>query len=537
MVQPINYILDVKDPIEQAMRGYALGRQDIEQRQVMGIRGQQEERAQQAFAQQQQDRATAQANVAKQKADAEAAQAALAALAGKGLNATSDDFLKAWIANPAIRSDLTALQGILKEPQTKALINASQSLYAASSQGNVDVVTRLLEEQIAVAEAPGGDPTVLPSLKLSLQKLKQNPETALSEIKTTTGITLMGLKGPDYIKTINDSLNLEGVELPADYRNLQLRAKAAGLVEGTAEFEAFMLRGGADVAPVKLGFRSATAEEAAQFGATSGQIDQDTGRFYPITPPSGMTLKTTPDGGVELVQGPGVGEPDTGKKSTDFVYTTDPKTNEVTAQPIAGTPAARETQEARSSLEARINTAENMLSTIESLVGRPAGNGLTAIKEPEALSGIVGFIEGRLPAKTQAQANLMAIYDQVTGRAFLEAFDTLKGGGQITETEGVKATQALARLQRTQDPEAFKESLYEFADVVRQGLIRAQNELVTIPETVPAPSDGVQLEVGAASPAMDFSKMNAQQLSTVRASTLTDPELDAYIARMTELGF
>ena len=131
----------------------------------------------------------------------------------------------------------------------------------------------------------------------------------------------------------------------------------------------------------------------------------------------------------------------------------------------------------------------------------------------------------------------MAIYDQVTGRAFLEAFDTLKGGGQITETEGVKATQALARLQRTQDPEAFKESLYEFADVVRQGLIRAQNELVTIPETVPAPSDDVQLEVGAASPAMDFSKMNAQQLLTVRASTLTDPELDAYLARITELGF
>ena len=31
MVQPINYILDVKDPIEQAMRGYAMGRQDIEQ--------------------------------------------------------------------------------------------------------------------------------------------------------------------------------------------------------------------------------------------------------------------------------------------------------------------------------------------------------------------------------------------------------------------------------------------------------------------------------------------------------------------------
>jgi hypothetical protein len=129
-----------------------------------------------------------------------------------------------------------------------------------------------------------------------------------------------------------------------------------------------------------------------------------------------------------------------------------------------------------------------MLRTIESVVGRPAGEGLTAIRPNEALEGILGLIEGNLPARTQAQADLLAKVDQISGRAFLEAFDTLKGGGQITEAEGRQATQALARLQRTQSPEAFQASLYEFADIVRRGILRSQNELAVLPEIAPASS-------------------------------------------------
>lgn len=44
------------------------------------------------------------------------------------------------------------------------------------------------------------------------------------------------------------------------------------------------------------------------------------------------------------------------------------------------------------------------------------------------------------------QANSIAIWEQLQGKAFLEAFSTLKGGGQITEKEGEKATAAITRL-------------------------------------------------------------------------------------------
>jgi hypothetical protein len=52
-------------------------------------------------------------------------------------------------------------------------------------------------------------------------------------------------------------------------------------------------------------FRPATPEEVQVYGS-QGQIDTQTGRFYPIRPPSGMSIESTPGGGFRVVQGAGV---------------------------------------------------------------------------------------------------------------------------------------------------------------------------------------------------------------------------------------
>ena len=326
MVNPIDYTMDVLSPIEGYMQGLKFGEGIQTDRLNRELAQSQEGRAQETFAMQNRDREAARANAARQRAQAEASQAALADLAAKGLSATSDDFVAAWVANPAIRADLGQLQTMLQQPQMTALKNANQNIYSAASTNNPSVVARLLEEQIAVAQSPGGDPSVVDSLQFSLDLLTEDPEGGLAQIRATTGLTLLGLTSPEYMKRIDETLGVGGGgELPAEVRELQFRADAAGLVEGTTEYQDFMRTGGA-VPPVeKLGFRAATAEEAALFGATSGQIDQDSGRFYKIDVPSGMSLTVDEDGNISFVEGPGAGageKPFTEGQSKDVVFVT-----------------------------------------------------------------------------------------------------------------------------------------------------------------------------------------------------------------------
>lgn len=86
------------------------------------------------------------------------------------------------------------------------------------------------------------------------------------------------------------------------------------------------------------GFRPATAQEAAQYGAAGGQIGPD-GRFYPVNPPSGMAVRTNPDGTMEMVQGPGAGaagKPFTEAQSKDVVFVTRAEGALNALEPVAG---------------------------------------------------------------------------------------------------------------------------------------------------------------------------------------------------------
>ena len=489
MVQPIDYTIDVINPLQGYMQGLKFGEGMLASKQNRELAQSQEGRAQETFAMEKQDRASSIASAQAAKENAAAAQAGLVDYVNKleAGTATPAELRAAMLKFPKMAETFQAFSNSVSSERLNTEITFAKQL-AFALKKDPEQAKALLETRAAAAEA-SGDKKASDVARAQIIQIDQNPNAVLTQALMPLVTTM---KPDEFDKFHTDVLGIGGGgDLPAEVQELQFRATEAGLVKGTKEYQDFMRTGGA-VAPVaKLGFRTATPEELAQFGAPFGQIDQDSGRFYPFTPPKGMSLTVDKDGNISFTEGAGANASKTGKKSEDYVYTTS-ETGEQIARPIAGTPAALEAQEKRSGLQARSDTARNMLATIESVVGRPAGNGLTAVEADPALPGILGLIEGRLPAKTQAQANLMAKYEQITGRAFLEAFETLKGGGQITETEGIKATQALGRLQRTQSPKVFKESLYEFSDIVRQGLARAQKELATIPEIAPAPSAATQ---------------------------------------------
>lgn len=106
--------------------------------------------------------------------------------------------------------------------------------------------------------------------------------------------------------------------------------------------------------------------------------------------------------------------------------------------------------------------AEQMLSVLDQLDRSP----LQRIYGAESLIPIIPGTQ---------QADVYALWGQLVGKAFLEAFNTLKGGGQITEVEGEKATAAITRLaQRKISPREAKRAIAELRDIVQTGVATAR---------------------------------------------------------------
>lgn len=69
------------------------------------------------------------------------------------------------------------------------------------------------------------------------------------------------------------------------------------------------------------------------------------------------------------------------------------------------------------------------------------------------------------------------IMEQIGGRNFLQAYQSLKGGGSITEIEGSKAEAAQARLATAQTKEGFDKALNDFETALRSDLEQVQRKV------------------------------------------------------------
>lgn len=98
------------------------------------------------------------------------------------------------------------------------------------------------------------------------------------------------------------------------------------------------------------------------------------------------------------------------------------------------------------------------------------------LREHPGLSMITGLSSKLpiIPGTEQAAADALA--QQVQGQTFLQAFNQLRGGGSITETEGNKATQAIGRLGRAQSKADYQAALDDLVDVLDKGYARAQQQ-------------------------------------------------------------
>lgn len=149
----------------------------------------------------------------------------------------------------------------------------------------------------------------------------------------------------------------------------------------------------------------------------------------------------------------------------------------------AGFAAGPSSGESAAAKAAEATAVETAKADVQSTQGRQAGkdNAMNAYKlVDQALAhpglpkatGLQGAIDPRNYIPGTDGKNFDSIAKQLQGNAFLSAFASLKGAGQITEVEGVKATAAIARLQQAQSTDEYKTALKDYQEVIGQGLKR-----------------------------------------------------------------
>jgi len=126
--------------------------------------------------------------------------------------------------------------------------------------------------------------------------------------------------------------------------------------------------------------------------------------------------------------------------------------------------------EAKAALPKVIETSGTMMTNLDRLEADPY------------LNSMLGNVEGRMYNVTSDAERVQARMDQITGGAFLQAFQMLRGGGQITEIEGKKATAAITRLENVkQDEAAYRAAIEDLKTLVRNSVIRARVEAGELP--------------------------------------------------------
>ncbi len=90
--------------------------------------------------------------------------------------------------------------------------------------------------------------------------------------------------------------------------------------------------------------------------------------------------------------------------------------------------------------------AQSSLPVVTSTVDRVQGLANQVLNH-EAFGRMTDPYQGRLPDVSAGAQQFRSLTDQLAGTAFVEAFQSIKGGGAITETEGRAATDAISRLR------------------------------------------------------------------------------------------
>jgi hypothetical protein len=137
--------------------------------------------------------------------------------------------------------------------------------------------------------------------------------------------------------------------------------------------------------------------------------------------------------------------------------------------------------EAERALPGAIATAEQTDALIDDMIGdAKIENGKIVIPKGgrQPAPGFTNYVGAGVPGMRFLEGSDAASYErrqlQIEGKTFLEAFESLRGGGAITEVEGAKGQQAISRMNKAQSEVEYVKAARELQEVVRKGVERAR---------------------------------------------------------------
>lgn len=139
--------------------------------------------------------------------------------------------------------------------------------------------------------------------------------------------------------------------------------------------------------------------------------------------------------------------------------------------------ASRETGKIEGAAEGQLPSAAMDVQYITGIVD-------DILNDP-ALPSMVGPIEGRLPNISATSQAFQSKLNQLSGQAFLNARQALKGGGAITDFESRKAEEAYLRMNTAQSEDAFRQALTDFKEAIQIGYQKLQANAGVAPQAAP----------------------------------------------------
>lgn len=129
-----------------------------------------------------------------------------------------------------------------------------------------------------------------------------------------------------------------------------------------------------------------------------------------------------------------------------------------------GTQTGKNTADVKFELPKAEMTVQSDLQKIDEVIKHPGLNAAVGTVQGGPLgNSIMGTINSDA-------ADFLRRVEQLRGGSFLQAYQILKGGGQIANAEGAKAEMAIARLNTAVSEKDFKQALEDYKTAIQRGL-------------------------------------------------------------------